>query len=219
MSPRCPTASINRLSSGLPGTIAAPESPPRRAASPEISRSPPLASPSPWHSEQCITISGRMRFSKNSSCSGDGSSANAALAPKSHAASSMERPTRIPSILEHRRENERGRMNQHICGGSFDYKFPGREGQYGGEISAAKRDALLRQQARETLQIPRLHHSLLPHLVTRPSGPAKGLSPTLAVSNLSLSVRVLSLLASPPTAERKPAGSMQASLSKQQQCP
>src|SRR5262249_47037689 len=67
-------ASINRLSSGCPGTTAGPLRPPARAAARESSRSPPLTFAGPWHSWHRAASRGRTSFSKNSTPAASGSS-------------------------------------------------------------------------------------------------------------------------------------------------
>src|SRR5690348_688852 len=54
------------LLSGSPGLTTGPLSPPRRSASRESRRSPPLCFFGPWQPTHCSTNTGRTRFSNNS---------------------------------------------------------------------------------------------------------------------------------------------------------
>ena len=65
-SPMCFTASSNKLSLGLPGTTAAPRSPPVSNAACESTRRLDSCFAAPWHSMQCFVSSGRIEFSNRS---------------------------------------------------------------------------------------------------------------------------------------------------------
>ena len=69
-SPRCSTASMIRLSRGLPGTAAGPLSPPLSTSARPARLSPPRVLPAPWHFWHFSARIGRMDFSKNSVCAG-----------------------------------------------------------------------------------------------------------------------------------------------------